>query len=305
MKTKYFLLKTFAITLFLTYNSWSQATIAQWNFNGTSATTIPGGETSPTVSVGSGTAQLIGGTTATFAAGNATVGTMETETTNLPPNFAWNTTNYAPLGTDNKARGVQFNVSTVNQAGITFRFEQRLSNTSNNTYVVQYTANRTAAVSSWTDAQTFTFTPDATTTGDTWYNARIVDLASITALDNNPNVAFRVVSAFDPTTNDYRASRSTSTYAGGNVRFDLVSVKSNLTLGVSQFDETANNFIIYPNPANNGIVHFNKPRDIQIFDVLGKNILSAKNTSTVDTNTFKAGTYFIKTNGITKKLLVR
>ena len=305
MKTKYTILKTFAIALLFTCNSWSQTTIAQWNFNGTSATTIPGGETSPTTSLGAGSAELVGGTTATFASGNSTAGTLETETTS-PPNYGWNSTGYAPAGTDSKLRGVQFNISTVGQAGIIFKFEQRLSNTSSNTYVVQYTANRTATTPVWVDAQTFTFTPAATGTGDTWYNARIVDVSTKTELDNNLNVAFRVVSAFDPNTGDYLASNSGKTYAGGTVRYDMVTITSNTTLGITSFETNEKEFIISPNPSYKEIVHFNENQDIKIFNTIGKLILEAQNASFIDTKSFSEGVYFIKTaNGITKKLIVR
>jgi len=305
MKTKYTILKTFAIALLFTCNSWSQTTIAQWNFNGTSATTIPGGETSPTTSLGAGSAELVGGTTATFASGNSTAGTLETETTS-PPNYGWNSTGYAPAGTDSKLRGVQFNISTVGQAGIIFKFEQRLSNTSSNTYVVQYTANRTATTPVWVDAQTFTFTPAATGTGDTWYNARIVDVSTKTELDNNLNVAFRVVSAFDPNTGDYLASNSGKTYAGGTVRYDMVTITSNTTLGITSFETNEKEFIISPNPSYKEIVHFNENQDIKVYNTIGKLILEAQNTSFIDTKSFSEGVYFIKTaNGITKKLIVR
>ena len=305
MKTKYTILKTFAIALLFTCNSWSQTTIAQWNFNGTSATTIPGGETSPTTSLGAGSAELVGGTTATFASGNSTAGTLETETTS-PPNYGWNSTGYAPAGTDSKLRGVQFNVSTVGQAGIIFKFEQRLSNTSSNTYVVQYTANRTATTPVWVDAQTFTFTPAATGTGDTWYNARIVDVSTKTELNNNLNVAFRVVSAFDPNTGDYLASNSGKTYAGGTVRYDMVTITSNTTLGITSFETNAKEFIISPNPSYKEIVHFNENQDIKVYNTIGKLIFEAQNASSVDTKSFSEGVYFIKTaNGITKKLIVR
>jgi len=305
MKTKYTILKTFAIALLFTCNSWSQTTIAQWNFNGTSATTIPGGETSPTTSLGAGSAELVGGTTATFASGNSTAGTLETETTS-PPNYGWNSTGYAPAGTDSKLRGVQFNVSTVGQAGIIFKFEQRLSNTSSNTYVVQYTANRTATTPVWVDAQTFTFTPAATGTGDTWYNARIVDVSTKTELDNNLNVAFRVVSAFDPNTGDYLASNSGKTYAGGTVRYDMVTITSNTTLGITSFETNAKEFIISPNPSYKEIVHFNENQDIKVYNTIGKLIFEAQNASSIDTKSFSEGVYFIKTtSGITKKLIVR
>lgn len=304
MKTNYSLFALAAATL-LSVNAWSQATIAQWNFNGPSATEVPGGNDSPTPSVGAGTAALIGGTTASYSSGNSSTGTLENVTTS-PPNFGWQTTNYAPAGTDNKLRGIQINVSTEGQAGITFYCEQRLSNTANNTYVVQYTTDRTATVPVWVDAQTFTFTPAATGTGDTWYMDRLVNLAAVTELDNNPNVAFRVVSAFDPNTGDYLAARSTSTYAGGNVRFDMVTVTSAVSLQTATFTAEDSNFAISPNPATNEIVYFNKAQDIEVFDVNGKMILRQKAASSIDAATLQSGVYFIKTSsGFSRKLIVK
>jgi hypothetical protein len=305
MKTNYNVFKLVTIALLVSTTSWGQATIAQWNFNGPSATEVSGGGSSPLVSVGVGTAELIGGTTATFASGNTTSGTLETETTS-PPNYGWNTTGYPAAGTGSKTAGVQFNVSTLGQAGIIFKFEQRHSNTSSNTYVAQYTTDRTAGSPIWVDAQTFTFTPAATGTGDTWYNARTADLSSVTALDNNPNVAFRVVSAFDPIVGDYVASRSTSTYGGGTSRFDMVTITSNTTLSVSQFEANTNEFKVFPNPSNKEVVTFNKTQDVEVFDTLGKLVLKAKNTNTIDTKSFHSGIYFIRTSsGVTRKLVVR
>ena len=305
MKTNYNVLKLVAITLLVSTTSWGQATIAQWNFNGPSATDVPGGGSSPLVSVGAGTAELVGGTTATFASGNTTAGTLETETTS-PPNYGWNTTGYPAAGTGNKTAGAQFNFSTVGQAGIIFKFEQRHSNTSANTYVAQYTADRTAGSPIWVDAQTFTFTPAATGTGDTWYNARTADVSSITALDNNPNVAFRLVSAFDPIVGDYVASRSTSTYGGGTARLDMVTVSSNETLSVSQFETNSNEFKVSPNPSNKEVVTFSQTQDVEVFDTLGKLVLTAKNTNSIDTKSFHSGIYFIRTgSGVTRKLVVK
>ncbi len=308
MKTNYNVVKIIALTLLVSTTSWGQATIAQWNFNGASAIDVPGGGTSPLVSVGVGTAELIGGTTATFAAGNTTVGTIETETLS-PPNYGWNTAGYAPTGTDNKLRGVQFNISTVGQAGIVFKFEQRLSNSANNTYVVMYTDDNGAPIPNWVEAQTFTFTPAPTGTGDTWYNGRTVDVSTVTALDNNPNVAFKIVSAFDPTVGDYVASRSSNVYSagtGGTVRFDMATITSNVTLGVSQFEANSNDFKVSPNPSNKEVVTFNQTLDIEVFDTLGKLILTAKNTNSLDTKSFHSGIYFIKTSiGVTRKLIVK
>ena len=306
MKTNYTVFKIVALALLFTCNSWGQAIIAQWNFNGADATSIPGGASGPLVSFGAGTAALIGGSTGAFAAGNTSVGTTETEPT--ATNFGWQTAGYAPAGTDNKIRGVQYNVSSVGQAGIVLKFEQRLSNSASNTYAVFYTADRTAASPVWVEAQTFTFTPAATGTGDTWYNGRTVDVSAITALDNNPNVAFKIVSAFDPVLGDYVAARSTNVYSsgtGGTVRYDMVTITSNVTLGVSQFETADNSLKVYPNPSNKEIVTLSQIQDITVYDVTGKAILTVKNASTIDTKSFNSGVYFIKTtSGATAKLLV-
>jgi hypothetical protein len=310
MKTNYNVLKLVAVALLISTTSWGQTTIAQWNFNGADAASVPGGGTSPLTAAGIGTVQLIGISTATvpFAAGvNSTgVGSSDPITTN-PPNLAWATTNYAPPATENKQRGVQVNVSTLGYADITFRFDQRLSNKSGNTYVVQYTTDNEAPIPVWVDAQTFTFTPAATGTGDVWYNLRSVDLSSISALDNNANVGLRIVGAFDPTTGDYLASTATSTYDGlGSCRFDMVTVSAATTLGVSQFEANANEFRVYPNPSNKEVVTFNQTQDIEVFDTLGKLVLKAKNTNSIDTKSFHSGIYFIRTgNGLTRKLIVK
>jgi len=307
MKTNYNVLKLVAVALLISTTSWGQATIAQWNFNGATATDVPGGGSSPLISVGAGLSELIGGTTGSFSAGNASPGTIETEP--VATNFGWQTTGYAPAGTDNKVRGVQFNVSTVGQAGIVFKFEQRLSNSASNTYVVLYTTDNEAPIPVWVEAQTFTITPAETGTGDTWYNNRTVDVSSVTELNNNPFVGFKIVSAFDPIVGDYVAARSTNVYSagtGGTVRFDMVTVSSNETLGVSQFEASSNEFVISPNPSNKEIVTFNQTQDVEVFDTLGKLVLTAKNTNSIDTKSFHSGIYFIRTgSGVTRKLVVK
>lgn len=177
----------------------ASTTITQWTFDGD--VTTP--------STGTGTATLLGGTTATFAAGR---------TGN--PDRGWNTTSYPAQGTGNKTAGVEFAVSTAGFQDLTFSFNIRHSNTAANTIVVQYSTDGITFV----DAQTFTFTPAPTGTGDTWYD-RSVDLSTITALNDNPNAKFRVVSAFDPVAGEYLASRSTSTYgSGGTMRYDNVTI---------------------------------------------------------------------------------
>lgn len=194
-------MKTFvALAIAGTALSAQAAIITQWNF-----------EAQNTVaSVGSGTASLIGGTTATFATGFGGTGT-----------FGWNVTAFPNAGTGNKSAGVQFAVSTSGFQGIKVSYNHRHSNTSANTNVLQYTINGTT----WVDAATFTFTPASTGTGDTWYS-RSFDFTGVAGVDNNALFAVRVVAAYAPSTSNYLASRSTSTYAGtGTYRFDDVTIE--------------------------------------------------------------------------------
>ncbi|MBK7095993.1 MAG: T9SS type A sorting domain-containing protein [Saprospiraceae bacterium] len=279
----------------------AQITIAQWNFNGESTTTIPGGVNSPSPVAGVGTASLIGGVTATFASGVASGGSSDTIIKTAPPNYAWNSTNYALSGTENKQRGVQFNVSTLGYSGITFKFDQRLSNSANNTYVVQYTVNG----SDWIDAATFTVTPAATGTGDVWYNGRTVDLTGVTALNNNANAAFRIVSAFDPVTGNYLSATSTATYAvTGTSRYDMVTITGTSTSDV-KFAESASKFIVFPNPASS-VVNLSEPQNISVFDLKGKKVLTSSGEKSVNISSLKKGIYFVKTDsGEIRKLIVK
>lgn len=199
-------------------------TIALWNFNGSSTTTIPGGTTSPTAAQGSGTLSLIGGTTATFASGIVGGGSSDPVTT-VPPNYGWNISNFPAQGTGNKTAGIQINVSTVGLSNILLQFDQRHSNTAANTVIVQYTSDISASTPVWVDYATF-----VAPAGDAWFNKRTVDFSAVSALNNNPNVAFRIVAAFAGTGNTYAASTATSNYSTtGTWRFDMVTVSGSAT----------------------------------------------------------------------------
>ena len=200
-------MKTFvALAIAGTALSAQAAIITQWNFEAANLT----------ASIGAGTASYVGGTGAASAGefasgfGGSVAG--------------WNTSSYAASGSGNKSAGVQFAVSTSGFQGIKVSYNHRHSNTSANTNVLQYTINGTT----WIDAQTFSFTPAGTGTGDTWYS-RAFDFTGFAGVDNNALFAVRVVSAFDSSTGNYRASRSTSSYAAtGTYRFDNVTIEGTL-----------------------------------------------------------------------------
>lgn len=193
--------------------------ITQWNFNGSSATTVPGGASSPTASTGVGTASLVGGATAAASFGSgASNGGSSDPAGGAPPNYAWQTTTY---GSVDLAAGVQFNVSTVGYfGGIVVSYDLRHSNTSSRWEQFQYSLDGINFVSYGA-----AFDGNA---GDTWFNGRTVDLSSVAGAANNANFAFRIVAAFGPS-GGFEASNSTSTYASsGTWRFDMVTVNGEI-----------------------------------------------------------------------------
>ncbi len=194
----------------------AQTVITQWNFNGTSTSTVPGGTTAPTPATGTGTAALIGGATASYASGVSNGGSSDPVTTS-PPNYGWGTTTYPAVGAANKTAGTQYNVSTAGKQNIIIRYDLRHSNTSSRYEQFQYSTNGSTFVDFGA--------PFDGNAGDTWFNQRTIDLSSVTAVNNNPNFAFRIVSVFAPSTSAYAPSNSGSSYAGsGTWRFDMVTV---------------------------------------------------------------------------------
>lgn len=184
---------------------------AQWDFNSNPGDANTGtGIVTP--SIGAGSLALVGGTTSTFASGASNGGSTDPNTTD---DSGLNITTWAAQGTTNKERGVQFNVSTVGVQDISVTWDQRHSNTASEYVTFQYSING----STFIDFATF-----QGTSGDTWFNGRSVDLSSISAVDNNPNFAFRVVQSFGPG-GTYEASNQASTYATtGTWRFDMVTI---------------------------------------------------------------------------------
>ncbi|MDB6057129.1 MAG: large protein, partial [Verrucomicrobiales bacterium] len=181
----------------------STSILAQWNMNDISVTN------SPVPSLGSGTAALIGGTTATFAAG----GTTDTNSVNN----GWNTTSYPAPGGANKSAGVQFTVSSAGYENVRFAWDQRNSNTGSKYVRLQYTTNGTT----WIDS-------NVNTMSNTSFVTVSNNLSATTGVRNNANLAFRVVAEYQNTTglgttNDFVAISGTYG-SGGTIRFDMVTV---------------------------------------------------------------------------------
>jgi len=78
-----------------------------------------------------------------------------------------------------------------------------------------------------------------------------------------------------------------------------------VTLATSQF-ASKKAFAVYPNPTSKGIVTLSQPQDINVYDLTGKLIYTAKNAETINTQSFNAGVYMVQTaTGETTKLVVK
>ena len=189
--------------------------IARWDFNATNVLVV----TSPAPSVGSGTASLLNGVTATFSSGTYS------DPAGFPgaANSGWNTATYPPQGTSNKTAGVQFNVSTLGYQHILLAWEERHSDTASKYARLQYTTDGTTFV----DGDVFTML--ATNNTFVFYTS---DLSGIPGVNNNANFAFRIVSEWEATAignnnSNYVATVTSYVPTGtssGTMRFDLVSV---------------------------------------------------------------------------------
>lgn len=155
----------------------AQGIITQWTFAGDVSTP----------STGTGTASLIGGTTAIFAGG-----------TTAAPDRAWSTSTYPAQGTGSGTAGASFAVSTAGidpaVTAISFTFDLRTSNTASRWFRVDYSVD---AGSSWSlGTATRLGTGDASA-GDLWHLGNSLTVSDAAAL-NNAQFVVRVVSVFSP-----------------------------------------------------------------------------------------------------------
>lgn len=136
---------------------------------------------------------------------------------------ALQTTNYPAQGTASGTAGVVFSVPTTLYRDVVVSFDLRWSNTSSKYVRVQYTADG----ANWVDGPGL-----VAQGGDRWYSQDavgrfVLDLSGLSAVNNAPGFAFRVVSEFAPGTNQYQPARADREYAPtGTLRFDLVEVQA-------------------------------------------------------------------------------
>lgn len=168
--------------------------------------------------VGTGTAVLVGGVTATFASGNASGGSTDPDTTNN--DSGWNLTTWAAQNTGSGQRGAEFTTSTVGLfQNIYVSFDARHSNTFSRFIQVSYNVGNGFETTGLANDGVL----EADQGGDVWYNNRLVNLPAAAA--NIASLTVRISAVFAPNTNGYVAATSTSSYGtAGTFRLDMVRI---------------------------------------------------------------------------------
>jgi hypothetical protein len=142
-------------------------------------------------------------------------------------NWALQTTDYPAQGQDSGLAGIVVSVPTTGYQNIVVKFDVRWSNTASKFLAVEYTTDGGVT---WTRRQVL-----QALRGDSWhgntnasggYGALVeLDLSADSAVNNNAQFAFRVVTIFDPETNQYTAAQSGSNYTTrGTLRYDLIEI---------------------------------------------------------------------------------
>jgi hypothetical protein len=142
-------------------------------------------------------------------------------------NWALQTTDYPAQGQDSGLAGIVVSVPTTGYQNIVVKFDVRWSNTASKFLAVEYTTDGGV---NWTRARVL-----EARRGDRWhgnteanggYGALVeLDLSGDSAVNNNAEFAFRVVTIFDPDTNQYTAAQSGSNYTTrGTLRYDLIEI---------------------------------------------------------------------------------
>ena len=273
-------------------------TISQWNFdNPTPATAML-----PTI--GSGTFQTIGDVVDNLS----TTGLMPAGNPTAVGNLGYSIKTFPVAATASGTAGFQFNVSTVGYTSpISISFDPRGSNTSSRFQQYEYSIN---GGTTWTVigdnggllTNSFTSTP-------------MVTITLPSNASNQPGFAFRIVSIFDPSGTDYSPvgynATTPSTYGiGGAWRIDNFTVYTG-TLSVNQ--NSIGEVKVFPNPCSSEFVYITSSsqenKNIEIFNILGKNVLNTTITDRINVSSLDSGVYLLKItegdNLLMKKLVSR
>ena len=188
-----------------------------WTFNSLPSDNASGTGTL-SAEIGTGTASVFGGTTSTFASGNASGGSTDPDATNN--DSGWNLTTFAAQGAGSGARGAQFDTNTLGLSNIVLSFDVRHSNTSSRFIQVSYDLGDGNGYQTAGLAADGIFEANG---GDVWNNNRTLSLPA--SASNLSSISLRIAPVFAPSTTTYLPATTTSTYGtSGTLRFDMVGI---------------------------------------------------------------------------------
>ena len=110
------------------------------------------------------------------------------------------------------------------------------------------------------------------------------------AAENNANLKFRIWFS-DP--------KNTA----GNNRIDNITVEGDILAAINS--PAVNEVSMYPNPCTKGVVNFGSRVNVEVFNLVGKQIKAVAKTTTLTTEDLAKGIYTVRINGAsTQKLII-
>lgn len=284
MKKIYFLALALAA-----FSANAQTPITQWNFNA--------GNVTP--NLGTGTLTLIGGVTESYALGN--------DITPQSTDKGLNTSGYPAQGLASGTAGISAMVSTNGYNNIIVSYDRKGSNTASRWEQFEYTIDGSNWVSFGNNNGTLTNVD--TSTGVLWPTTTYNLPATA---NNNANFGVRMVSIFQPSTSAYQAI-GTNYQTTGTWRFDNLTVSGTaITAGVKE--SAIAGLKVFPNPLKGNVLNItsdaNATKTVEIFDVLGKQVVNTTTANTsINVSSLTSGVYIVKITEegktATKKLVVQ
>jgi hypothetical protein len=126
------------------------------------------------------------------------------------------------------------------------------------------------------------------------YAMVMVEFHGISTVEDNPNLKIRI------------SFVGNTSAANGNNRFDNITLKGNINIGMEGNGIVKERLGVYPNPVTGGQVHFSKPLNFMLFDSYGRLVASGRNVSETEVTGFAPGMYILRTDeGETVKLMVK
>lgn len=246
----------------------SQTTIVVWDFE--DQTTQP--------AEGDGVMELVGGV--------VEASTAYPQGTGGSGSYAYGTTGYPPQGTHSGTAGIQFTLSTLGFEDIHAGFAVRGSNTASKWAEFQYSIDQGTT---WVTVQ-----DNEGLFNNGWQGTYEILLPEETA--QQEVLQFRIVTIFEPGTEEYQPIDSGNYRTSGTLRIDDVIFFSQEPTGNSDF--TLNSIQIFPNPVTDLLFFSSNPIYellVTVFDILGNTVIPEQQVfESLDVSNLKKGIYLIK-----------